>query len=342
MNNSGANRINITITPSSRPSTLDTTYAHRSHNSADRSHSLNSSSTSSSSSLDDSYDYTKRKKYGRHVQGLPASAMATVDAVLDRNQNSHHTPMRTVNLYDVDNEEEDDEDEDDNAYMRSKGDIKNTSRGAMTQSHDLGRTAIIPPVEPHRQVKHLNQPMTKNQQSRHLSRARSAQPSSPQRSKPERQDIPDKTGIATSEESISINDALYPPNHHTRGDPIPKLGQANTKSPSSKSSSGQPTPRPLSQEQIRMYRTATCMSELSSDAAITYDDEKQPGYIPNWPLFLPDRETEERIVKKLDWNLLPLLGILYLFSYLDRVNIGNARLFGLEEAVHLTDSQYNM
>ncbi|KAF9321721.1 hypothetical protein BG003_000102 [Podila horticola] len=342
MNNSGANRINITITPSSRPSTLDTTYAHRSHNSADRSHSLNSSSTSSSSSLDDSYDYTKRKKYGRHVQGLPASAMATVDAVLDRNQNSHHTPMRTVNLYDVDNEEEDDEDEDDNAYMRSKGDIKNTSRGAMTQSHDLGRTAIIPPVEPHRQVKHLNQPMTKNQQSRHLSRARSAQPSSPQRSKPERQDIPDKTGIATSEESISINDALYPPNHHTRGDPIPKLGQANTKSPSSKSSSGQPTPRPLSQEQIRMYRTATCMSELSSDAAITYDDEKQPGYIPNWPLFLPDRETEERIVKKLDWNLLPLLGILYLFSYLDRVNIGNARLFGLEEAVHLTDSQYNI
>lgn len=84
------------------------------------------------------------------------------------------------------------------------------------------------------------------------------------------------------------------------------------------------------------------MSELEGDAAIQYDDEKQPGYIPNWPLFLPDRETEQKIVKKLDWNLLPLLGILYLFSYLDRVNIGNARLFGLEEAVHLTDTQYNM
>ncbi|KAG0032516.1 hypothetical protein BGZ82_006490 [Podila clonocystis] len=345
--NSGANRINITITPSTRPSTLDTIHAQRSHNSADRSHSLNSSPTSSSSSsLDDSYDYTKRKKYGRHVQGLPASAMATVDAVLDRSHNSHHTQsnMHISNLSDPDNEGEDD-DEDEEAYMRSKGDIKNTYKGAMTQSHDLGQTAIIPPVEPHRQVKHPNQPMTKNQQSRHLSRARSTKLFIPQKSKPEPPGIPEKTEITTPDDSISIKSTLYPPQHHVqshpRGVPIPEIGQVDTKSTRSKSP-GQPTPRPLSQEQIQMYRTATCMSELSGDAAITYDDEKQPGYIPNWPLFLPDRETEEKIVKKLDWNLLPLLGILYLFSYLDRVNIGNARLFGLEEAVHLTDSQYNI
>ncbi|KAG0018965.1 hypothetical protein BGZ81_009981 [Podila clonocystis] len=345
--NSGANRINITITPSTRPSTLDTIHAQRSHNSADRSHSLNSSPTSSSSSsLDDSYDYTKRKKHGRHVQGLPASAIATVDAVLDRNHISHHmeSNMHTNNLSDPDNEGED-EDEDEEVYMRSKGDIKNTYRGAMTQSHDLGQTTFIPPVEPHRQVKHPSQLMTKNQQSRHLSRARSAQRFFPQKSKPRPTRIPEKTEITTSEESISIKDALYPPQHHAQvhslGVPIPEIGQVDTKSTRSRSP-GQHTPRPLSQEQVQMYRTATCMSELSGDVAITYDDEKQPGYIPNWPLFLPDRETEERIVKKLDWNLLPLLGILYLFSYLDRVNIGNARLFGLEEAVHLTDSQYNM
>lgn len=315
-NNSGANRINITITPSTRPSTLDVTQAQRSYNSVDRPHSLNSSPTSSSSSsLDDGYDYTKRKKYGRHVQGLPASAMATVDAVLERGHNSHDIPMHTANLSDPDNDGEDDEDEDEEAYMRSKGDIKNTSRGTMTQSHNLGQTAIIPPVEPHRQVKHPNQPMTKNQRSQHLSRTRSAQRSSSQKSKLGRQDSPDKTEITTPEESISINDEKSP---------------------------GRPTPRPLSQEQIQMYRTATCMSEFSGNAVIMYNDEKQEGYIPNWPLFLPDRETEEKIVKKLDWNLLPLLGILYLFSYLDRVNIGNARLFGLEESVHLTDSQYNM
>lgn len=144
--------------------------------------------------------------------------------------------------------------------------------------------------------------------------------------------------LDTTSEAISMSNALYP-----RGIPIPELGQENTK-PTRSKSSGQPNaqPQPLSQEQIQMYRTAICMSELESDAAIQYDDEKQSSYIPNWSLFLPDRETEQKIVKKLDWNLLPLLGILYLFSYLDRVNIGNARLFGLEEAMHLTDGQYNM
>jgi hypothetical protein len=58
--------------------------------------------------------------------------------------------------------------------------------------------------------------------------------------------------------------------------------------------------------------------------------------------FKQDPEMESRIVRKLDRHLLPLLGILYLFSYLDRVNIGNARLFGLEEAIRLSNGQYNM
>ncbi|KAK3840439.1 MAG: major facilitator superfamily domain-containing protein [Linnemannia elongata] len=58
--------------------------------------------------------------------------------------------------------------------------------------------------------------------------------------------------------------------------------------------------------------------------------------------FKQDPEMERWIVRKLDRQLLPLLGILYLFSYLDRVNIGNARLFGLEEAVHLSNGQYNI
>ncbi|KAF9577996.1 hypothetical protein BGW38_006463, partial [Lunasporangiospora selenospora] len=61
-----------------------------------------------------------------------------------------------------------------------------------------------------------------------------------------------------------------------------------------------------------------------------------------YPVFIQDDEMERRVVRKLDWNLLPLLGVLYLFSFLDRVNIGNARLFGLEEGTHLSDGQYNI
>lgn len=44
--------------------------------------------------------------------------------------------------------------------------------------------------------------------------------------------------------------------------------------------------------------------------------------------------------RKLDKRLLPLLCILYLLSYIDRSNIGNAKLGGLEEDLGMTKSDY--
>lgn len=40
-------------------------------------------------------------------------------------------------------------------------------------------------------------------------------------------------------------------------------------------------------------------------------------------------EEEKDLVRKLDWRILPIACILYLFAYLDRSNLGNARLQGL-------------
>ncbi|UJR25750.1 hypothetical protein I4U23_007100 [Adineta vaga] len=54
-----------------------------------------------------------------------------------------------------------------------------------------------------------------------------------------------------------------------------------------------------------------------------------------------DLELEERVlIRKLDWHLLPIFSILYLLSYLNGTNIGNAKLTGLEQDVHLTSEQY--
>jgi hypothetical protein len=43
-----------------------------------------------------------------------------------------------------------------------------------------------------------------------------------------------------------------------------------------------------------------------------------------------DKETEERLTRslllKLDTRMLPMLAILFLFSFLDRTNIGNAKV----------------
>lgn len=44
---------------------------------------------------------------------------------------------------------------------------------------------------------------------------------------------------------------------------------------------------------------------------------------------------------KLDLKLIPWLTILYLIAFLDRTNIGNAKIDGLQEDLHLTNNQYN-
>lgn len=49
---------------------------------------------------------------------------------------------------------------------------------------------------------------------------------------------------------------------------------------------------------------------------------------------------EKRLVKKIDWIMLPVLWVMYWFNYLDRNAITVARLDGMEEELGLTGSQY--
>ncbi|KAK2007900.1 major facilitator superfamily transporter [Colletotrichum eremochloae] len=46
------------------------------------------------------------------------------------------------------------------------------------------------------------------------------------------------------------------------------------------------------------------------------------------------------LLRKMDAKLLPAVGILYLLSFLDRSNVGNARIEGLTEDLHMTGNQY--
>lgn len=50
--------------------------------------------------------------------------------------------------------------------------------------------------------------------------------------------------------------------------------------------------------------------------------------------------TEIRLVRKLDFIILPTLWIMYWFNYLDRNAITVARLDDMEEELGLTDTQY--
>ncbi|KAJ5610928.1 Major facilitator superfamily domain general substrate transporter [Penicillium lagena] len=49
---------------------------------------------------------------------------------------------------------------------------------------------------------------------------------------------------------------------------------------------------------------------------------------------------EKEVVRLFDWKLVPFLALLYLLSFLDRSNIGNAKIAGLDQDLHLSSSQY--
>ncbi|KXN73676.1 MFS general substrate transporter, partial [Conidiobolus coronatus NRRL 28638] len=54
-----------------------------------------------------------------------------------------------------------------------------------------------------------------------------------------------------------------------------------------------------------------------------------------------DEIRVKKLIRKVDLRLLPYITILYLFSFLDRVNIGYARVYRMEEELHLTQAQYS-
>jgi sugar phosphate permease len=54
-----------------------------------------------------------------------------------------------------------------------------------------------------------------------------------------------------------------------------------------------------------------------------------------------DDPDDLKLLRKLDLHLIPTMTLLYLLSYLDRVNIGQAKLDGLMDSLNLTSAQYS-
>ena len=65
------------------------------------------------------------------------------------------------------------------------------------------------------------------------------------------------------------------------------------------------------------------------------DDNQDTEIVPS-----VDHYAEKRLVRKLDLMIIPPIMLLYLLSFLDRVNIGNARLYGLEKDLGMAGNQY--
>lgn len=73
------------------------------------------------------------------------------------------------------------------------------------------------------------------------------------------------------------------------------------------------------------------------------------GSYPHWSGTSSDEEALEeadtiqdwKLLRKVDLRLLPILTLLYLLSFLDRTNIGNAKIDGLTKDLHVSPAAYN-
>ncbi|KAJ5886248.1 uncharacterized protein N7473_008922 [Penicillium subrubescens] len=54
------------------------------------------------------------------------------------------------------------------------------------------------------------------------------------------------------------------------------------------------------------------------------------------------QKLTRRVLFKLDTRILPMLALLFLCSFLDRTNVGNAKIIGLEKDLKITDHQYDV
>jgi hypothetical protein len=55
-----------------------------------------------------------------------------------------------------------------------------------------------------------------------------------------------------------------------------------------------------------------------------------------------DPKAEAKLRLKIDLYIIPTVALLYLFCFIDRANIGNARLAGLEKDLGLKGYDYNI
>jgi hypothetical protein len=52
------------------------------------------------------------------------------------------------------------------------------------------------------------------------------------------------------------------------------------------------------------------------------------------------KEEEEAVIRKLDWHLMPLIFVLYSLSVLDRSNLGNAKIAGMQKDINIAGNRY--
>ncbi|KAI8238484.1 High-affinity nicotinic acid transporter, partial [Colletotrichum sp. SAR 10_96] len=68
-----------------------------------------------------------------------------------------------------------------------------------------------------------------------------------------------------------------------------------------------------------------------NEADVVVDEKDRKHVFVEGDISLEQRTVEARVRRKVDWRLIPILGILYSIAGLDRVNLSNARVAGMNQ-----------
>ncbi|KAG5655126.1 hypothetical protein KAF25_001899 [Fusarium avenaceum] len=90
---------------------------------------------------------------------------------------------------------------------------------------------------------------------------------------------------------------------------------------------------PIEREFSRDEKSTMMHNEHSSNG-LSHDDAEFLRLFPE--------ERKKAVIRKVDWRLIPMLVLLYLIAYLDKTNIGNAKIEGMTDDLHLKGIEYNI
>jgi hypothetical protein len=99
--------------------------------------------------------------------------------------------------------------------------------------------------------------------------------------------------------------------------------------------------------QVKVSKPVANMSAHKNDVAIQeqpdnhFTEKLDAEQAENVEASEERRLAERRIVRKLDMTLMPMVWVLFLFNYLDRNNIAQAKLNNIEEDLNLVGDQFN-
>lgn len=83
-------------------------------------------------------------------------------------------------------------------------------------------------------------------------------------------------------------------------------------------------------------------SEIQPQLDVKHGDVALNLFVKGQELADPiDPAAEKRLLRKIDWMVIPFICITYLVTYIDKATIGYAAVFGLQKDLGLVGDQYS-